>query len=111
MAKPEPPAGPLPMWPQAGSSAPSLDVPETLLSFPCRFSIKAMGLANSDFESLVVEIVSRHVDQPEETGVRTRYSRGGKWVSVTLTIEARSREQLDTIYRDLSSHELVVWVI
>jgi putative lipoic acid-binding regulatory protein len=99
------------MWPQAQSSVPSLDVPESLLSFPCRFSIKVMGLANSDFEAIVVEIVSRHVAQPEDTGVSTRHSRGGKWVSVTLTIEAQSRQQLDTIYRDLSSHELVVWVI
>lgn len=84
---------------------------ETLLVFPCRFPIKAMGLADPGFERLVIEIVSRHVDRPADMEVRARQSRGGKWLSVTLTIEAQSRAQLDAIYRDLSGHERVVWVI
>jgi putative lipoic acid-binding regulatory protein len=79
--------------------------------FPCRFPIKAMGLAGADFEMLVVEIVSRHAPALGAEDVRARHSRGGKWVSVTLTIEAQSREQLDAIYRDLSSHQAVAWVI
>jgi len=40
-----------------------------------------------------------------------RESRGGKWVSVTLVIEATSKAQLDAIYRELSAHEKVVWAI
>lgn len=98
MARSEPP-GPT----RPGSGSP--------LQLPCRFPIKAMGLADPRFEALVVEIVSRHVTPPAERCVRTRYSRGGKWVSVTLTIDVDTREQLDAVYRDLSAHELVVWVI
>ncbi|MCG6895618.1 MAG: DUF493 domain-containing protein [Thiocapsa sp.] len=82
-----------------------------MLQPPCRFPIKAMGRAAPGFESLVVAIVSRHVARPAETSVRTRYSRGGKWVSVTLTLDVETRQQLDAVYRDLSAHELVVWVI
>jgi uncharacterized protein len=99
--------GRLPTWPKA----PTADGPETLIEFPCRFPIKAMGLAGVEFETLVVEIVGRHVEGMNEVDVRSRHSRGGKWVSVTLTIEAHSREQLDAIYRDLTAHESVAWVI
>jgi uncharacterized protein len=94
-------------WPIAASA----EAPDTLLEFPCRFPIKAMGLAGAEFEALVVEIVARHVERLEDVEVRTRHSRGGKWVSVTVTIEARSREQLDAIYRDLTAHESTAWVI
>jgi putative lipoic acid-binding regulatory protein len=84
---------------------------EPVLVFPCRFPIKAMGLADGHFEALVIEIVSRHAPRPEPRDVSTRLSSGGKWVSVTLTVEAESRAQLDAIYCDLTAHESIVWVI
>lgn len=87
------------------------DDQETLLEFPCRFPIKAMGRADGDFETLVVEIVRRHAPNLGEGAVRVRESRGGKWVSVTVVVEARSKDQLDAIYRDLSAHERVVWAL
>jgi putative lipoic acid-binding regulatory protein len=84
---------------------------ESVLIFPCRFPIKAMGLADEHFEGLVIEIVSRHARRPAEADVSARLSSGGKWVSVTLTVEAESRAQLDAIYCDLTAHESIVWVI
>lgn len=87
------------------------DATESLLVFPSRFAIKAVGLADSTFESLVVEILSRHVSAMETTEVSARLSREGKWLAVTLSFHAESRAQLDAIYRDLSGHERVVWVI
>lgn len=85
--------------------------PETLLEFPCRFPIKAAGKAGNDFDALVVEIVRRHASDVSEGSVVTRESRGGKWVAVTVVIEATSKAQLDAIYRELSAHEKVVWAI
>ncbi|EGV16626.1 YbeD family protein [Thiocapsa marina] len=84
---------------------------EPLLVFPCRFPIKAMGLADGDIEALVVEIVSRHAERPVAADVSARLSSGGKWVSVTLTVQAESRAQLDAIYCDLTAHQSIVWVI
>jgi putative lipoic acid-binding regulatory protein len=84
---------------------------ETILQFPCRFPIKAAGKAGQDFDVLVVEIVRRHVPDLNEAAVALRESSGGKWVSVTVVIEASSKEQLDAIYRELSAHEKVVWAI
>ncbi len=79
--------------------------------FPCRFPIKAVGRADAGFETLVVEMVRRHAQGIGADAVSVRGSSGGKWLSVTVTIEAESRAQLDAIYRDLSAHELVVWAI
>jgi putative lipoic acid-binding regulatory protein len=84
---------------------------ETLFEFPCSFPIKAMGKAGEDFDALVVEIVRRHAPDLSEAAVSLRESRGGKWVSVTVVIEATSKDQLDAIYRELSAHEKVVWAI
>lgn len=84
---------------------------ETLLEFPCRFPIKAAGKAGEDFDTLVVEIVRRHVADLTEGAITTRQSSGGKWVSVTVVIEATSKAQLDAIYRDLSAHDKVVWAL
>jgi uncharacterized protein len=84
---------------------------ETLLQFPCAFPIKAVGRADGDFETLVVEIVTRHAPGWDRATLSVRGSSGGKWVSVTLTIQAKSKAQLDAIYQDLSAHAGVVWAL
>ena len=84
---------------------------EGLLEFPCSFPVKAMGRAEEDFDALVVEIVRRHVSDLAENAVESRTSRGGKWVSVTVTIRATSQEQLDAIYRALTKHDKVVMAL
>jgi putative lipoic acid-binding regulatory protein len=87
------------------------DQQETVFEFPCAFPIKAMGKAGEDFDLLVVSIVRKHAGDLEEGKVKIRESSGGKWVSVTVTIQTRSKDQLDAIYRELSSHERVMWAM
>jgi len=84
---------------------------DTLLEFPCDFPIKAMGEATDDFDALVVSIVRRHVEDLPESAVSRRASSGGRYLAVTVTVRATSREQLDAIYRDLSGHERVVMAL
>ena len=81
---------------------------ESLMEFPCSFPIKAMGKAIDDFDLLVVEIVRKHHSDVTEGSVKTRPSREGKYISVTVTINAQSREQLDNIYLELTAHERVL---
>lgn len=81
---------------------------ESPLTFPCRFPIKAMGEATEDFDVLVVGLVRRHSPDIREGAVHTRLSRGGRYMSVTVTIEASSRAQLDAIYMDLTSNDRVL---
>jgi hypothetical protein len=84
---------------------------ESLLVFPCEFPIKAMGLAESDFDSLVVSLVRKHSPDILEGAVRSRLSRGGRFMSVTVTIQARSRRQLDDIYMELTSNDRVIMAL
>lgn len=84
---------------------------ETLLEFPCHFPIKAMGRADGEFESLVVELVRKHVPDLGEGAVQIRDSKGGKYISVTVTVHAKSREQLDAIYQELTACEQVVMAL
>jgi uncharacterized protein len=83
----------------------------TLLEFPCVFPIKAMGRADADIAGVVVEIVRRHAPGFDETRLTLRSSSGGKWMAVTLTIEATSKAQLDAIYSDLTAHDQIVWAL
>jgi putative lipoic acid-binding regulatory protein len=84
---------------------------DSLLKFPCSFPIKAMGFAADDFDLLVVGIIRKHAPDLGEGAVQTRTSREGKYLSVTVTIEAVSQEQLDAIYSELSSHERVMMAL
>ena len=81
---------------------------ESLLEFPCEFPIKAMGRALDNFDALVVSIIRKHVPEFSDATVRSRLSRGGKYVSITVTIQATSREQLDRIYMELTANEQVL---
>ena len=78
-------------------------IPEELLNFPCEFQIKAMGKQAIGFDQRVRKIVSRHLGGAKILDVRTRESNTAKYISVSCTIEATSREQLEAIYLDLNS--------
>jgi len=81
---------------------------ETLLEFPCRFPIKAMGAGVSDFPAIVEEIVSRHLPKSRILDCQQRPSSGGRYLAVTITVQAETKAELDAIYRDLSAHPRVV---
>ena len=84
---------------------------DTLLQFPCRFPIKAMGRLENEFRDTVVEIVSRHARSPAAENITEQASSAGNFVSVTVTIKAASREQLDRIYQDLSDCQKVLMAL
>lgn len=84
---------------------------ETLLTFPCDFPIKVMGPAHDDFVVTVVSVVRTHAPGLDETRLEVRSSAGGKYTSLTCTITAESKHQLDTIYRALTSHPMVKVVL
>lgn len=84
---------------------------QEIFDFPCEFPIKAMGRADSDFPDQVWAIVTRHAPDTDPARLRTTASRNGSFLSVTVTIEARDREQLDAIYRELHHHERVLMTL
>lgn len=84
---------------------------ESLIEFPCDFPIKIMGKAEQDFSRIVFAIVKCHAPDFDETTVELRTSKGGNYLSLTCTIRATSREQLDALYRALSGHPQVSVVL
>ncbi len=84
---------------------------ETLFEFPCQFPIKAMGKNISEFDSIVVSIVRNHAGDIMEGAVKVRPSKGDKFLAVTVTIEAQSKQQLDAIYQDLNDSPAVIMVL
>ncbi len=80
---------------------------ETLLEFPCDFPIKVMGSRTEDFAQTVADIVLRHAPDFRAETVEMRPSRAGTYLSVTCTIRAVSRAQLDALYSELSGHPAV----
>ena len=67
-------------------------------SYPCTVYIKAMGRKNLRFEALVQSLVASHVAPEDLLAVASRDSRGGHYISVTFTVRAHSRAQLDAVY-------------
>ena len=71
---------------------------QTLLEFPCEFPIKIMGLNDNDFIPYICDLVRPFYPELNDSHVHQRTSGGGKYISITLTIQATSKQQLDNIY-------------
>lgn len=84
---------------------------DSLIEYPSDFPIKIMGRNEDGFAQSIVEIVLRHAPDFPPESVEMRASSGGAYVSLTCTIRAVSREQLDTLYRELSGHPAVKVVL
>lgn len=84
---------------------------DELLRFPCEFPLKVFGRPGSEFEAAALQIVREHGAALAEDAIRTRMSRNGKYLALTITFEALDRQQLDAIYRDLSRCPAVVMVL
>jgi putative lipoic acid-binding regulatory protein len=85
--------------------------PETLLEFPCDFPLKVMGATREGFAQAIVEIVLRHAPDFDAATVEMRPSKAGNYLSLTCTIRATSKPQLDALYRELTSHPWVKIVL
>ena len=84
---------------------------DSIMKFPCQFPIKVMGMASDDFDTMVVEIIKKHVTELPKGAVKSRLSQEGNYVAVTVTIEAESRQKLDNIYLDLTEHKKVLMAL
>jgi putative lipoic acid-binding regulatory protein len=84
---------------------------ESLVEFPCSFPIKLMGRESSEFRQTVRELVEKHAGPVDDAAIRSSLSRNGRFVSVTITVVAESREQLDNIYRDATAHDDVIMAL
>jgi hypothetical protein len=86
-------------------------IADSLIEYPSRFPIKVMGLKVDGLVHAVTTIAHAFDPQFDARTVELRESKGGKYLGVTITVTATSREQLDEIYRTLSTHPMVKVVL
>ena len=80
---------------------------DTLLEFPCSFPIKVMGPDAKAIRKVLDQVLREYAPDSEES-ISLRESSKGRFVSITVTIEAHSQTQLDSIYQALSSSEHIL---
>ena len=84
---------------------------ESLIDYPSLFPIKVMGVRTQGLVHAITQIVARFDPNFDAASVDLRESKGGKYLGVTITVTATSREQLDELYRTLSTHPMVKVVL
>ncbi len=84
---------------------------DSLIDYPCDFPIKIMGATQDAFAQTMVEVVRRHDPSFDAGKMAMRPSAKGNYLSLTATVRATSREQLDNLYRELSGHPMVKIVL
>jgi putative lipoic acid-binding regulatory protein len=86
-----------------------MDIPpgQSLIEYPSAFPIKVMGVQVEGFVAAVVRVAQQFDPAFDPATVELRPSSGGKYLGVTVTVTATSREQLDELYRTLSTHPMV----
>jgi len=89
-------------------TAPSASQP---LEFPQDFPIKVVGVNENGFVHAITHIAKQFDPRFDAAAVELRESSGGKYLGVTITVHATSREQLDALYRALSAHPMARWVL
>ena len=84
---------------------------DSLIEYPSRFPIKVMGAKVDGFVHAMTTIAREFDPAFDATSIELRDSKAGNYLGITLTITATSREQLDELYRTLSTHPMVKVVL
>lgn len=84
---------------------------KSLIEYPSDFPIKIMGQMQETFAQTICELVVSHDPVFDASKMEMRPSAKGNYLSLTVTVRATSREQLDNLYRALSSHPMVKVVL
>jgi uncharacterized protein len=88
-----------------------MDARDTPLEFPCDFPLKIMGRDSADFREHVIGVITGKLAEERILDVRERPSRAGKFISLTITVRAESRDELDDVYRALHASERVLMTL
>ncbi|MDR0479814.1 MAG: DUF493 family protein [Burkholderiaceae bacterium] len=96
---------------QQPKSSPADPQRPSLIEYPCAFPIKVMGANEEGFVHAITQVARAHDPAFDAGAIELRESKGGRYLGVTLTITATSREQLDGLYRALTTHPMVKVVL
>ncbi len=93
------------------SELPMSDLKSSLIEYPCDFPIKVFGQSQQGFAKAVMEVVVRHDPGFKPASIEMKSSKNARYISLTCTVRATSREQLDALYQELCDHPMVVMVL
>jgi putative lipoic acid-binding regulatory protein len=81
------------------------------IEFPCKYPIKVLGEAHPNLNQHVIAVMNRHAPTITESDLSAKNSSKGKWQSITVTIIATGKPQLDEIFADLKTSSRVKMVL
>jgi putative lipoic acid-binding regulatory protein len=84
---------------------------QSLIEYPCRFPIKVMGAHVNGFEEAIVHVARQFDPEFADAHIERRPSKGGNYLGLTLLVWVTSRDQLDELYRTLTTHPMVKIVL
>ncbi len=84
---------------------------DSLIEYPSDFPIKIMGAMQDSFAQTMIDLVKQHDPTFDAATIEMRPSAKGNYLGLTVTVHATSREQLDNLYRALTSHPMVKMVL
>jgi len=93
------------------SELPENKLTDSLVEYPCEFPLKIFGLQQAGFAQAVLEVVTRHDPDFSAATMEMRASKNARYISLTCTVQATSREQLDALYQELCDHPSIVMVL
>ncbi len=88
-----------------------IDPKDSLIEYPCDFPLKIFGASQPDFAPAIAKVVLVHAPDFDVSTMEMRSSAKANYICLTCTVRVTSREQLDNLYRDLSSHPMVKMVL
>ncbi len=83
----------------------------SLIEDPCDFPIKVFGQSQQGFAQAVMQVVARHDPEFKPASIGMKSSKNARYISLTCSVRATSREQLDALYQELCDHPMVVMVL
>lgn len=84
---------------------------ESPIQFPCDFTIKVMGRSDSNFEKIALAIIKQHFPEFNQSLAQKKLSKDNNFLSLSITVYAKSKPQLDELYRELTSVKEILMVL
>lgn len=84
---------------------------ESLIQFPCDFTLKIMGKTDNDFETIATGIVKKHFPKTELVNTQKKLSKDKNYLSLSITVHATSKAELDALYQELSQTKEILMVL
>ena len=85
---------------------------ESLIKFPCDFTLKIMGKSQGDFEKSAMDIIQKHFPATNTAEkIQKKFSKDNNYLSLSVTVYVESKMQLDAVYQALSGCKEILMVL